>query len=208
MIKCIYPQAKKLVGRFELMIERTLYKYLVKQLNSAWENGIKYHVLGYGLMTFYPCIAFFCGDDPCQHRISGLQEGNSAYGCVFCLFPTTKGIVYDPAKHPPRDPDAIRRWCAIAEEVACMEMGDIVATPITKNQKEALLSLQKQNVHCHENPFHYAPMGHNNNIFKANPPDLLHLFCAGLMKSLTQWVLTIIVQVNMKCKGFKTIHTC
>ena len=56
------------------MVERTLYKYLVKQLNSAWELGVKYHLLGYGLLTFYPCIAFFCGDDPCQHRISGLRK--------------------------------------------------------------------------------------------------------------------------------------
>lgn len=182
------------------MIERTLYKYLVKQLNSAWETGIKYHVLGCGLMTFYPCLAFFCGDDPCQHRVSGLQEGNSVYGCVYCLFPTTKGLVYDPAKHHPRDAEEIKLLCSIAEEVTSMEMGNTMATSITVHQKEAITRLKNLNVHCHENPFHYAPMGVNNNIFKANPPDLLHLFCAGLMKSLTQWVLTIILQVNSKSK--------
>jgi len=177
-------------------VERTLYKYVVKQLNSAWERGIQYHVLGRGLMTFYPCISFFCGDDPCQHRISGLQEGNTSYGCVYCSFPTLKGNVYNPLEHLPRDVESIKRFCAIAEQVTCVEMGQIPRFQTNPVLKAAIRALESQNIHPHENPFHYAPMGYDNHIFKANPPDLLHLFCAGLMKSLTQWVLTIILQVN------------
>jgi len=53
-------------------------------------------------------------------------------------------------------------------------------------------TLKKQNVHPHMNPFHYAPMGSNNDIYLANSPDTLHLFCAGLMKALVGWTLTII----------------
>jgi len=186
-------------------VERTLYKYVVKQLNSAWERGIQYHVLGRGLMTFYPCISFFCGDDPCQHRISGLQEGNTSYGCVYCSFPTLKGNVYNPLEHLPRDVESIKRFCAIAEQVTCVEMGQIPRFQTNPELKAAIRALESQNIHPHENPFHYAPMGYDNHIFKANPPDLLHLFCAGLMKSLTQWVLTIILQVN--CEGMCKLKT-
>jgi len=65
-------------------------------------------------------------------------------------------------------------------------------------QKNIIKMLQNQNVHPHSNPFHFVAMGHDNHIYKANPPDLLHLFCAGLMKSLTQWILTIILEINAK----------
>lgn len=191
-----------MVSKFELLVERTLYTYMVKQINNAWENGIKYHVLGFGSpMTLYPCVSFFCGDDPCQHRISGLQEGSTGHGCVYCLFPTTKGIVYDPAVHLPRNVDEISRCCSIAEKFASMEMGNEAREHPDAEQKRAIDILRKQNVHAHENPFHHVAMGYSNNIFKANPPDILHLFCAGLMKSLTQWVLTIILQVNSQSKS-------
>jgi len=190
-----------MVAKFELLVERTLYKYLVKQLNSAWDKGIKFHVLGCGLKTFYPCISFFCGDDPCQHRISGVQEGNTSFGCVYCLFPTMKGKVYNPTEHLPRDIQSIKHCCAIAEQVISDEMGHLLTVHTNPEQKAAIRLLKNQNIHPHENPFHYAPMGYDNHIYKANPPDLLHLFCAGLMKSLTQWVLTIILQVNDEGKS-------
>jgi len=124
------------------------------------------------------------------------------------MFPTSKGMVYDNTKHLPRDVDGIIRMCTIAEAVTSMEMGDAAQVQINKEQKIAIDNLRAQNVHCHQNPFHYAAMGIDNNIFKANPPDLLHLFCAGLMKSLTQWVLTIILQVNCKCKILYFLAIC
>ena len=107
-----------------------------------------------------------------------------------------KGNVYNPVEHLPRDFEATKHYCAIAEEVTSLEMEQVRRLPNNPQQKAAIRALQSQNVHPHENPFHHAPMGHDNHIFKANPPDLLHLFCAGLMKSLTQWILTIILQVN------------
>lgn len=195
-------KATKEVHKFELLVERSLYTHLVKQLNAAWDNGIQYHVLGSGLHTFYPCVCFFCGDDPCQHRISGLQESNTRYGCVYCLYPTFHGVVYDPNVHLPRDSESLKALCSIAEEISKAEITNSVRLPLTSEQKNAIDTLKNQNVHPHVNPFHYCPLGgYDNNIYKANPPDLLHLFCAGLMKSLTQWTLTIIMQVNSKNKN-------
>ena len=165
----------------------------------AWEKGIKYHVLGFGLMTLYPCIAFFCGDDPCQHRISGLQEGNSRHGCVYCLYPTLTGAVYDPTIHLDRNASELKRLCSIAEEVFSID-NDINIRNLSVAHKEAINLLQLQNVHAHSNPFHFAPMGANNNIYKGNPPDLLHMFCAGLMKGMVQWILTIILELHGKGK--------
>ena len=110
-------KAVKEISKFELLIDRTLYKYLVKQINVAWVQGIRFHVLGYGLLTFYPCIAFFCGDDPCQHRISGMQEGNTRHGCVYCLYPTLTGVVYDSKVHLPRDAAELKRFCSNVQSV-------------------------------------------------------------------------------------------
>jgi len=195
-------QAKQEVAQFELLVERTLYAYLVKQIDVAWEKGLKYHVLGYenSPFTFYPCISFFCGDDPCQHRISGLQEGNAKHGCVYCMFPTTSGSIYSPNVHRPRDAVELSQLCAVAEDVTVVCMASVVRVPLSVEQKRVLKTLKFRNVHPHTNPFHFANMGYNNDIYKANPPDLLHLFCAGLMKSLTQWTLTIILEINSKCK--------
>lgn len=141
-------------------------------------------------------MPFFCGDDPCQHRISGLQEGNTKYGCVYCTYPIASGDVYDPDVHRPRNADDLKRLCAIAEDITAFEMNNATRQPLSREQKRLLKTLKDQNVHPYTNPFHFSPMGYDNDIYKANPPDLLHLFCAGLMKSLTQWTLTIILEVN------------
>jgi len=173
----------------------------VKQINYAWNKGVQYFVLGKGLLKFYPCIAFFCGDDPCQHRISGIQESNTKHGCVYCLYPTLKGVVYDPQIHIPRNPNELKVLCSSAEHIYISQIAGIGNRIMpTIAQKKVLKALRNQNVHPHSNPFHFAAMGHDNHIYKANPPDLLHLCCAGLMKSLTQWVLTILLEINSKGK--------
>jgi len=105
------------------------------------------------------------------------------------MFPTLEGVRYNPDEHKPRDVKENKRLCEIAEHIS-KKLVD--GTNISKEETEILTSLRKQNVHAHMNPFHYAPMGSNNDIYIANPPDTLHLFCAGLMKALLGWTLTII----------------
>jgi len=157
--------------------------------------GVELHVLGVGKMKFYPCIAFFCGDDPSQHRVSGLQEGNPRHGCIYCNYPTLSGEIYDPSKHLPRDPVYIHGQQIIVDNL----------NPSVRKQtgieKAAMKELQKYNIHPFVSPFHDAPMGENGNIYNATPPDLLHLFCAGLMKSCTAWITTIISAVHKDSSG-------
>jgi len=144
-----YSQASQEVAQFELLVERTLYTYLVKQIDVAWEKGIKYHVLGYegSPFTFYPCISFFCGDNPCQHRISGLQEGNAKHGCVYCMYPTTSGAIYSPDVHRPRDAREMSRLCAIAEDITVVRMTSVLRILLTVDQKRVLSTLKFRNVH-------------------------------------------------------------
>ena len=50
-------------------------------IKQHWENGgIRVHVLGQGMKLLFPCVAFFVGDDPQQHRQAGLQKGNFLHG--------------------------------------------------------------------------------------------------------------------------------
>jgi len=105
------------------------------------------------------------------------------------MHPTLEGSRYDPEKHRPRCVTTLKQKCEIAEQLS-IKLAD--GANLSRDEKVFIADLEYQNVHAHQNPFHYAPMGHNNDVYKANPPDLLHLFCAGLFKALAGWILTII----------------
>jgi len=181
------------VRRFDLLVEREYWKEIVKGLKSHWENGIQMHVLGEGIKTFYPCVAFFVGDDPQQHRQAGLETGNCIHGCTYCTYSYKDGI-YNEEIHRPRDNNDIIKRCCEAERSLC-EQGNGQA--ITKSEENNIKYLKAQNIHPFVNPFFFAPMGDpSNNIFRATPPDLLHNFCAGLMKSLVKSIISIIYAVS------------
>ena len=154
-----------------------------------WETGVKLHVLGQGIKTFYPCIAFFVGDDPQQHRQAGIQEGNATHFCTYCIYKHSDGI-YNPNDHLPRNYDEIREDCIQAEQLVLKKSNNQILSAL---EKRLIDKLRKQNIHPYSNPTFNAPMGTmNNNIFMATPPDTMHLFCAGLMKSLGKSIITIV----------------
>ena len=148
--------------------------------------------MGHGIKTFYPRIAFVCGDYPSQHRISGLSEGLATYGCTYCNYKTSSGLVYDPTRDTPRDITTISARCVEAEPLMNILMN---GGRLSKRQKQTINRLTAYNIHPYVNSFHNAPMGYKWDIYKAVPPDLLHLFCAGLMKSMAGWALTIISEI-------------
>jgi len=45
-------------------------------------------------------------------------------------------------------------------------------------------------------------MGYNNNVYTCTPPDTLHLFCAGLVKSLTKTIVSIVHGIATKNKAY------
>ena len=72
---------------------------------------------------------------------------------------------------------------------------------LLRQERTTIRNLKNQNIHPYINPFHNSAMGHMGNIFAGVPPDLLHLFCAGLMKSLVQWVMIIVQCICKYPKG-------
>jgi hypothetical protein len=60
-----------------------------------------------------------------------------------------------------------------------------------REDKVVMDELQSLSVVPILNAFFDVPMGADNHIYKT-PPDVFHVFCAGLMKSTSSWILTII----------------
>ena len=115
--------------------------------------------------------------------------------CTYCNYPTINGGVYNSTnpKHFPRDINKLTEACNEAELIS-IKMSDNVF--LDKTEKQKIKDLAAQSVHPYKNPFHDAPMGIGGNIYKSTPPDLLHLFCSGLMKVVAGWILTIIISLS------------
>ena len=186
-------EAELEIRRFDLLVEREYWKEIVKGLRKHWETGIQMHVLGKGIKTFFPCVAFFVGDDPQQHRQAGLECGNCIHGCIYCTYSYKDGL-YNDKIHLPRDANDIIKRCCEAERSLYEHASGRV---LSRSEESNLKYLKAQNIHPFVNPMSFAPMGDsNNNIFRATPPDLLHNFCAGLMKSLVKSIISIIYAVS------------
>jgi len=63
------------------------------------------------------------------------------------------------------------------------------------DEKKYLISVQKKGYHPIYNPFFNADFGPNNSIYNSQP-DLLHCFCAGMIKFVLLWTLYIIDVVS------------
>ena len=198
----LYPntsstELEKQIRQFDLLIEREFWKEIVKGLRRSYESGVKLYVLGQGIKLFYPCIAFFASDEPQQRRTSGMQTGNCTYSCIYCTYSYKDGI-YNPSLHKLRDYQLIKRRSCLAE-LATYKLS--THQNLSRDEKLVLDEFREQNIQPFINPFFYAPMGINNNILLATPPDTLHCFCAGLMKSLVKTVISIIFTLSSKDDG-------
>jgi len=203
-LKELYPNAattelEKQIKQFDLLVEREFWKEIVKGLRTNYESGVKLHILGQGIKLFFPCIAFFAGDEPQQRRTAGMQTGNCTFSCIYCRYSYKDGI-YDPSVHTLRDYQAIKSKCCLAELATYKRS---IQENISTQEKLVLNEFSEQNIQPFINPFFYAPMGINNNILRATPPDTLHCFGAGLMKSLVKTIITIIFNLSSKDDGRK-----
>ena len=73
---------------FDLLVEREYsWREIKEGIKQHSDNGgVREHVLGQGMKLLFPCVAFFVGDDPQQHRQAGLQEGHSLHGWTYCNY--------------------------------------------------------------------------------------------------------------------------
>ena len=182
---------------FDRLVERECWNEIIKCVSKRWESGVKLMVLGQGVKLFFPCIAFFVGDEPQQRRQSGLQEGNCIHSCIYCTYCYKDGVYK--YIHRRRNYDDIKHRCNQAE-ISISKLNHNVQ--LTPHELANMKYLREQNIHPYSNPLYNAPMGYNNNVFTCTPPDTLHLFCAGLMKSLTKTVVSIVHGVTTKNKSF------
>ena len=104
-----------------------------------------------------------------------------------CIYSPKEGRLYDPAVDLPRDAAAIARLCTTAE--------------IAKDNASAK-KLMAMSIHPWISPLQDVPMGYDNNIFKT-PPDLFHVFSAGLLKHAVIWVLTIVNTIGTLDEKYK-----
>ena len=201
-LKELYPESsftelEKQIRQFDILLEREFWKEIVKGIRNSYNSGVKLHVLGQGIKLFFPCIVFFAGDEPQQRRTAGMQTGNCNFSCIYCQYSYKDGI-YDPSYHKLRDYHAIKRKCCLAE-LATYKLS--THENLSRNERLVLDEFREQNIQPYINPFFYAPMGISNNILLATPPDTLHCFCAGLMKSLVKTVISIIFTLSSKDDG-------
>jgi len=200
-LKRIYRSESAVIEQIQLfdrLVERECWNEIIKCVSKHWESGVKLMVLGQGIKLFFPCIAFFVGDEPQQRRQSGLQEGNCIHSCIYCTYSSRDGV-YNHVVHRRRDYEDIKYRCNQAEKaIAKLNVNE----HITPTEQANLRFLREQNIQPYSNPLYDAPLGYNNNVFTCTPPDTLHLFCAGLMKSLTKTIVSIVHGITTKNKTY------
>jgi hypothetical protein len=186
-------EADKSFQHFRLKLERKFWELCLGPIRLSNYSGIKLRVLGHDELsyTFHPYVSFAIGDEPAQQRMCGIYEGNGAMGCINCEFSLNNNRLYDRARDPPRNHITVADACRIVE--SCQSTGDEESKHYAK---ESIEFLQSVSIHPLVNVLHTMPMGVNNHIFNT-PLDTLHVFAAGLIKSLVLWTLTVVVQLSM-----------
>jgi len=199
-LRKIYPtldSAKKAYRSFERHITRTVWDYIIKEINSWWQVGINMYVLGQGVKLFHPCVSFMVGDMPSQNDAAGIKNSAKVrYPCTFCLYDAWKAKKYSvrtDVQRTYRDSNILEK--VKKAEIILNRVGDNMdGTMILPSDKEKKL-LDRVNILCMvpmRNAFQDAPMGYKGDIFNATPPCLLHVFCGGLMKTLTKFIISIV----------------
>jgi len=177
--------AEREIRAFNLSVTNEFWRFCLSSIESGYESGVLLRIIGDpNVYTFFPCICFSIGDDPGQKEVVGCYNAPHVnMPCTKCTYSPKFGVLYDPAVHPLRNAEESKRLCIEASEL--LKRGTTSATnPI-------LVSVKNLSLHALPNVFHDLPMGADNSIFNS-PPDLLHTYPAGMMKSITIWTMTII----------------
>jgi len=181
-------EACKQMKLFHMQVTRTVWEYIVNIVNHYWLNGVNMHVLGQGVKCFYPCVAYFAGDLPQQHEVVGVRE-KGRYGCTYCMYDTFACAKYNAHSHISRHYDNIYNDIKRAEVIANKVSKKML---IMKHEERILNDINLKCIHPILSPFHACPFGYNTHLFNFTGPDLLHVFCGGLMKSMAKFVLSIV----------------
>jgi len=194
-------ESSKQLKLFHLHVTKTVWEYIANTIQQYWLSGIKMNVLGQGVKCFYPCIAYFAGDLPQQHEVVGIKE-KGRYGCTYCMYDTFACTKYNAHTHISRYNDRIYDDIKHVEVIANKVSRKV---SITKQEEKVLGDLNLKCFHPILSPFHMCSLGYEGHIFNFTGPDLLHVFCGGLMKSMAKFVMSIVYYVgNNKLFDIKT----
>jgi hypothetical protein len=204
------------IKMFNLHIQRTFWNIATDSIKKHHANGVRLRILGHGIHTMFPVLAFGVGDEPAQHVFCSVKQGNTHRPCIQCTFAPAMNLQYTRHRFPDRNFEDIKEKCALAEELLQVEQenntqrcydfieerskggrrGKNAAQPkllkIKRSERDPVFDfLERNSIEPFVNALHDMPMGENNHMYKT-PNDLFHVMCAGLMKSAALWTLTII----------------
>ena len=179
---------------FKKKIFYTFWGNVLEKIKSAANSGILVKILGIKEpQAIYPRIAFHAGDDPAQHEVVGIKCGATVkHGCIRCMYNFREGGQYKHNIHKFREMSIVPniRECGEIFEKVLQQGGKWDA-----NEKQIVDALGEKGYHPIINPFFNAPFGVDNHIYNT-PVDLMHTFLCGIIKSVLQWTLTIILEIR------------
>ena len=188
-------KAKENIAFFKKQIFFEFWQQCLETIQPAANRGIELKILGqYQTRIFYPRIAFHVGDNPAQHDVASIKCASKVqYPCIRCMYDLRKGgaYVYNADNFRIVNEELLNN-IRIAQSCYLKSLKGEVREA---EEKEVLVTMQKKGYHPIYNPFFDAPFGPNNSIYNS-PPDLMHLFSAGLIKSVLLWTMTIIDAVS------------
>ena len=198
-------KALKNIAIFKKQLFLEFWKLLLETIKPAAARGIKLKILGQpGTKTFYPRIAFHTGDDPAQHEVASIKSGPMVrHSCIKCMYDIRNGGPYIFKQENFRKLDDTLK-SDIRDAEKCQQKY-LMNGQLSKNETLSCKTLERKGYHPINNPFFDAPFGFNNSICNS-PTDLMHLFSAGLIKSVLLWTLAIIDAIS-KCDYKEHITT-
>ena len=181
-------------GRY---LEREFWDMCFESLKHYAETGVQMYILGKGIRTVYPVLAYCVGDDPALHRYTGVYECNATYTCILCNYSVAKDGIYRPELQVRRDPAVVQEATILA--IAGYRKKN-TRTPLLQVERDAMKLLDATSLHYIPNATFGVPMGHfavgqPNHIFRC-PNDILHTFMCGLCKNVVMWIITIVIAVS------------
>ena len=193
--------ALRAIKDFGLYLEREFWDMCFASLKTYADTGVKMYILGRGIQTIFPVLAFCVGDDPALHRYCHVFEGNALHSCIYCKYSVKKDGLFNPDMQEVRNEVEIRENALVAFSGARKRNTGV---PLLHAEKVALAVLKDQGVYPLPNATTGVPMGfvslaRRNHVFRS-PCDILHTLMCGLCKNVVLWVITIVMHVSKSAR--------
>ena len=100
-------RAMESIKQFGRKVERDFWDLAYSSTKKYENTGIPMHILGKGVRTVFPRLAYSVGDDPALHRYACMGEGNCIRSCIHCMYSVKRHGLYVPGQQPLRNPQQL-----------------------------------------------------------------------------------------------------